>query len=100
MMRCAVCGATVGDVREWTTQGGARYGMACRGECAGLLWEAHFQGQTPDSDRDYAEFEAALMAWKWRRRRAEVEGVRFDVAAPESAVERISNLQQMMGGAL
>jgi hypothetical protein len=96
-MRCAVCGRL--DAREWHTVSGTRYGMAHRGVCAGLLWEAFFQGLIPDADPAYAEFEAALMAWKWRRQRAEVEGVAFTTPPPESQVERISNLQQMMGGA-
>lgn len=78
-MRCAVCGRTAPDVYRWSTVGGTDYGMACRGECAGLLWEAHFIRVT-----DGTEEEHSLIVWKWRRRRAEVGGRRFAEPMPES----------------
>lgn len=93
-MRCAVCnGSDPHLVREHQAQGGARYGMACRGECAGLLWEAHFASVT-----DSTEFEHSLVLWRWQRRRAEVAGVAFLVPPPSSEVERTCEMQQVMAG--
>lgn len=80
-MRCAVCGSESPDVREHETAGGTRYGMACRGECAGLLWEAHFNRATGATEHEHA-------LWKWRRRRSDVEGRVFLERPPESPAER------------
>ncbi len=82
MKRCAVCGATHGDIREWETAGGTRYGMACRGECAGLLWESHFVKATKGTDYDYA-----CILWQWQRRRAQVEGRVFVLPYPKTTAE-------------
>lgn len=93
-MRCAVCGRSTPEVLRWATRGGTDYGMACRGECAGLLWEAHFIRATSGSEEDQA-----LILWRWRRRRAEVEGRRFDEPAPMTAAEQLAAAQQAYWGA-
>jgi len=93
-IRCAVCGAQTPDVRNWETHSGTRYGMACRGKCACLLWEAHFTRVT-----DSNEFEHALVLWKWQRRRAEASGVAFVVPPPSSEVEKLCSQQQALWGA-
>lgn len=92
-MRCAVCGKTTPDVREHRTHGGTRYGVACRGECSGLLWEAHIASVTGAT-----EFEQSLVLWRWQRRRAEASGLAFAVPPPSSDVERVSASQQAMAG--
>ena len=93
-MRCAVCGGTDPHlVRDWETRGGTRYGMACRGECAGLLWEAHFLRATGCTDD-----EMDLLLWRWRRRRAEVQGQDFPEPSPMSRVERECAAQQAYWG--
>lgn len=90
MMRCAVCGGSdASKVHDWETHGGTRYGMACRGECAGLLWEAHFLRATKV---DAGELD--LLLWKWRRRRSEVEGRTFSEPPPMSEAERLGATQQ------
>ena len=83
--RCAVCGRQSADVKEHRTISGTRYGMACIGECQGLLWEAHFVKQTSDEPYDHA-----LVLWGWRRRRAEVEGKSFNEEPPKSPAEKSS----------
>ena len=80
--RCAVCGRSGPEVREWLTVDGTRYGMACRGECAGLLWEAHFVKAT-----GAGEYELAVILWQWQRRRAEVEGIAFVLPYPKTQAE-------------
>lgn len=93
-MRCAICGATdPGKVRNWETNGGTRYGMACRGEHAGLLWEAHFLRAT---GAEAGELD--LLLWRWRRARVESEGRRFDEAPPMSEVERQAAATQAYWG--
>lgn len=87
-MRCAVCGFAGPGIESWSTVGGPSYGMACRGECAALLWEAHFVRVAHPGDA----YEAACMVWKWRRRRSEVEGVRFAAPPPVSPGERAVSL--------
>lgn len=57
--------------------------MACAGECAGLLWEAHLIRATGASEHEHA-----LILWRWKRRRAEVELRPFTDPLPESPVER------------
>lgn len=81
MRRCAVCGRTEGVI-EWETLNGTRYGMACRGECSGLLWEAHFVKMTKGG-----EYETACILWQWQRRRAAVEGRPFVIPYPKSPAE-------------
>lgn len=81
--RCAVCGSEGLEVREHVTAGGERYGMPCPGECSGLLFEAHFIRATGGDEHEHA-----LVLWRWRRRRAEVEGRTFLERPPESAAER------------
>ena len=82
-MRCAVCRLDDNSVRRWHTAGGADYGSAHAGECAGLLWEAHFLSATGATEDDQS-----LMLWKWRRRAAEVAGVAFLEAMPLDATDR------------
>ena len=82
MRRCAVCGVAGPDVRDWETHGGTRYGMACRGECAGLLWESHFVKAAK-----LGEHEHACILWQWQRRRAEVTGVAFLLPYPKTKAE-------------
>lgn len=91
-MRCAVCGRDSAGVTHHVTAAGHRYGSACPGECAGLLWEAHFDRAT-----NAAADQHALTLWRWRRRRADVEGRVFleppplssnDVARQRVALER------------
>lgn len=82
-LRCAVCGRQSADVKEHRTISGTRYGMACVGECQGLLWEAHFVRATGGDDYSHA-----LILWGWRRRRAEVEGRTFLEEPPKSKAER------------
>ena len=93
-MRCAICGGSdPAKVRDWETAGGTRYGMACRGEHAGLLWEAHFikaTGGTADA--------LELLLWRWRRARAEAEGRAFVEPPPMSEAERKSAAQQAYWG--
>lgn len=89
-MRCAVCGSTdAAKVREWETRGGTRYGMACRGEHAGLLWEAHFIRATAGT-----QDELELVLWRWRRARSESEGRAFREPPPMSAEERAAAAHQ------
>lgn len=85
-MRCAVCGSDEG--RQHHVVSGASYGTACAGECAGLLWEAYFIARTPDADPAFAAYENELTRWRWRRRRAEVEGRAFTERPPQSPGER------------
>lgn len=62
--------------------GGTRYGMACRGECSGLLWESHFVKMTGGG-----EYELAVILWQWQRRRAEVAGAAFLLPHPKTQAE-------------
>ena len=84
-LRCAVCGRQSADVKEHRTISGTRYGMACVGECQGLLWEAHFNAQTEAGPDEHA-----LTLWAWRRRRADVEGRIFLEEPPKSSAEKSS----------
>lgn len=83
MRRCAVCGTESAEVREERSHSGTRYGMACPGTCQGLLWESHFVRAEGGG-----EYEHALCLWRWRRRRAEVQGRPFREAPPKSPAER------------
>lgn len=64
------------------THGGERVGHFCRGECQGLGWEAFFVTKMKGD-----EYEHALILWRWRRRRAEVDGRTFLEPAPKSPAE-------------
>lgn len=85
MSRCAVCGVSSSAVSEQVTLGGTRYGMACPGECQGLLWESHFVRATGAKP-----YECALVLWGWRKRRCEVEGKPFNEEPPKSPAEKSS----------
>lgn len=86
-INCAVCGRP-GATRQ-TTVGGTFYGNACKSECLGLLWSAHFIKATGGS-----EFDHSFVLWEWRRRRAEVDGRTFLEPAPldprDAAGDRIA----------
>ena len=82
MKRCAVCSRSHADVHEHRTIGGTRYGMACRGECHGLLWESYFVSATGGG-----EYDLAVIVWQWQRRRAEVEGRPFVLPHPKTQAE-------------
>lgn len=79
-MRCAVC--STDGAKEMSTHGDERVGFFCVGECQGLGWEAFFVTKTNGD-----EFEHALILWRWRRRRAEVDGRTFLEPAPKSLPE-------------
>jgi hypothetical protein len=81
-VRCAVCRVDDGRVRRWHTVGGTDYGSAHPGECAGLLWEAHFIAATGQSEHEHA-----LILWRWKRRAAEVAGAPFNAPLPVSPAE-------------
>lgn len=68
-MRCAVCAVDSERVKRQFTAGGEDFGSACPGECAGLLWEAHYNRATGANEDEHG-----LVVWKWKRRRADVEG--------------------------
>lgn len=81
-MKCAVCRTETGRVRRWVTLGGTDYGAAHPGECAGLLWEAHFIAATGQSEHEHA-----LILWRWKRRAAEVANAPFTTPPPTSPAE-------------
>ena len=80
-MRCRVCLGPGATKRH--TAGGTYYGAACE-ECHGILWEAHFLEAT-----GAGEYDRALLAWQWRRRRAEAEGRTFLDEPPKSPAELV-----------
>lgn len=81
-MKCAVCASDSGAPVALAS--GVYLGSACPGECTGLLWESHFVAATEPGDADAA----ALVLWRWQRRRAEVAGLAFTMPAPKSRAER------------
>lgn len=81
-MRCAVCRIDDDRVRRHETHGGRDIGSAHHGECFGLLYEAFFATIT-----NAAEWEHALVLWRWRRRAADVAGEPFREAPPDSPAE-------------
>ena len=80
--RCAVCGVA-GVAREFELASGGRLGSFCPGECFELGWEAHWISATGGDEQQRAE-----ILWRWRARRAEVEGAAFRAPFPKSPAER------------
>jgi hypothetical protein len=81
-MTCAVCGRD--GAGPLMLRDGTRVGLACPGECIGLLWEATWQARNP---KDATAQGRALLGWEWRRQRALVGGAEFTEPAPKSAAE-------------
>lgn len=82
MTACKVCGAT-GPVGRLELGSGQLIGPFCPGECTGLGWEAHFVLETGEGP-----YESKLIAWRWSRRLAEVEGRAFLTPPPKTEAEK------------
>lgn len=78
-MKCVVCGSS--KAIEMRTHSDEVVGVACRGECAGLMWEAFFLG------RHGTATERAEVAWRWRRLRAELDERLFSEPCPKTPGE-------------
>lgn len=91
-MRCIVC-FREGALRHETDMG-IKWGPSCDEEdCASLAWQVMFGDLTKQNPDD-----AALLAWKFRRRRAEVSGSEFNEEAPMSEAEKKSAVHQIYFG--
>lgn len=82
MSRCVVC-SRVGSARLMELTSGERIGPACAGECEILNWERHFNVET-----DAPPYEHALLAWRWRRHVAGLDGRTFLEPMPKSDAEK------------
>ena len=91
MSDCAVCGKPGAGVLELADE--TRVGLACPGECVGLLWEAHFLRATKAPAHEHAE-----VLWMWRRKRADAEGRVFLEAPPTSPTEREARRLDALAG--
>jgi hypothetical protein len=79
MTRCVVCGLESDEAAPLELASGVKLGACCpgEGECAALVWEAHF-----DRFIDASAAERAVTTWRWKRRRAEANGQPFNEPSP------------------